>query len=433
MSLVFFFPCLKDIIANLCFFVIIVAVSVIWGRARTWKPSKIDFKISCTDTTIEILFSNLFEQDGLRVIPVNEFFDSEIGTPVSSKSLHGIFIEKHLNGKNFDEIVAPALAHIVSNTEDDKTEGKNKHYPIGTTVKITTDTDYLLFALAKTDPKTCKAFCDVATMWTALEGLLQKARVESGGNPINIPLVGSGQSGVGLPARDLLDLIVLSVVRTTQKEKISPKIRIILQNDRFEELDLRSIKKHWKESIMAYRNGTYVAFHADETNIPGQSDIDYYNLLKAWTAKTDDDFSMTNSHDKASAVRDSSKRATLRASLLTRLRNSKNMILIIGQTTRFDTDWVPFEIQQAIDEYKIPIVALYPDYECILDPKQLRRFWPGALATRIDNGTAHVIHIPFKKAPIADAIDQFDVNNHPKGGGLGRYSREAYQLWGLIK
>jgi hypothetical protein len=55
---------------------------------------------------------------------------------------------------------------------------------------------------------------------------------------------------------------------------------------------------------MDYRNGTYVAFHADGNHRPGgKSDIDYYNLIKAWTAKSDDDFTMINSHDKASSVR----------------------------------------------------------------------------------------------------------------------------------
>ena len=90
---------------------------------------------------------------------------------------------------------------------------------------------------------------------------------------------------------------------------------------------------------MAYRNGTYVAFHANGTNIPGKSDIDYYNLMKAWSAKPDDDFTMNNSHDKAFAVRDLSKKETLRTSLLERLRNSKNMVLIIGETTLLDDDW----------------------------------------------------------------------------------------------
>ena len=184
---------------------------------------------------------------------------------------------------------------------------------------------------------------------------------------------------------------------------------------------------------MAYRNGTYIAFHAEGTNQPGgKSDIDYYNLMKAWSAKTDDDFTMINSHEKASAVRDTSKKATLRASLLQRLRNSKNMVLIVGETTKLDTDWVPFEISQAIDAYKIPIIATYIDYISILDPSELRSLWPKALEQRIDDESAHVIHIPFKKSPISAAIDQFTPKNYPKSKGLGFYSRETYEKWGLL-
>ncbi len=183
---------------------------------------------------------------------------------------------------------------------------------------------------------------------------------------------------------------------------------------------------------MAYRNGTYVAFHAQGTNLPGKSDMDYYNLMKAWSAKKDDDFTMINSHDKASSVRDSSKKATLRASLLDRLRNSKNMVLIIGQTTRLDTDWVPFEIASAVDTYSLPIIAVYTDYDTILAPAELRALWPQALADRIDNGQAVVIHIPFKKETIQAAIDQFDHNNLPKGP-LTYYTRDAYVRWGLLK
>lgn len=182
---------------------------------------------------------------------------------------------------------------------------------------------------------------------------------------------------------------------------------------------------------MAYRNGTYVAFHARGTNLPGKSDMDYYNLMKAWSAKNDDDFSMINSHDKASSVRDSSKEATLRASLQERLRNSRNMVLIIGETTRLDTDWVPFEIEQAIDTYAIPIIAAYPDYDPILEPAKFAPLWPKALADRINTKTARVIHIPFKKAPLLDAIGQFNHNKLPTSP-LSYYSREAYQQWGLL-
>lgn len=183
---------------------------------------------------------------------------------------------------------------------------------------------------------------------------------------------------------------------------------------------------------MAYRNGTYVAFHANGTNIPGKSDIDYYNLMKAWSAKSDDDFTMINSHDKACSVRDSSKRVTLRASLLERLRKSKNLVLIIGQTTRLDDDWVPFEISSAVDTYKIPIIAAYVGVQQpIRVPMNYKSRWPAALTTRVANGTASVIHIPFNKAALLDAIGQFSHTKLPTGGSLGIYSDDAYRSFGM--
>jgi hypothetical protein len=182
---------------------------------------------------------------------------------------------------------------------------------------------------------------------------------------------------------------------------------------------------------MAYRNGTYVAFHANGTSIPTDSDIKYYNLMKAWTEKTDDDFTMINSHDKACAVRDTSKRDTLRSSLQERLRNSKNMVLIIGDTTRFDTDWVPFEIEQAVDMYKLPIVATYVGYDYIVDPSAMINLWPSALANRIKESTARVIHIPFKKEPIKHAIITYNINNYPPSS-MAHYTIDAYKKWGII-
>jgi hypothetical protein len=94
----------------------------------------------------------------------------------------------------------------------------------------------------------------------------------------------------------------------------------------------------------------------------------YYNLLKAWTAKTDDDFSFINSHDKTASVRDSSLKETLRRRLVERMQNSKHLLLILGVTTKQDTDWVPFEIEYAIDTCKIPLIVAYTTTETIVDP-----------------------------------------------------------------
>ncbi|HDV6326108.1 TPA: TIR domain-containing protein [Burkholderia cenocepacia] len=185
---------------------------------------------------------------------------------------------------------------------------------------------------------------------------------------------------------------------------------------------------------MAYRNGTYVAFHAGGTTDPTASDIKYYNTMKMWSNNKNIDFTLINSHEKTSAVRDSSQKETLRRALVTRLNNSKHMVLILTATTKNDTDWVPFEIAHAVDVCKMPIIAVYPDFVSILAPAQLSSYWPPALASRITNGTARVIHIPFKLPAVLDAINQFGVANtdYPKDG-YGYYNREAHVGWGLIK
>lgn len=183
---------------------------------------------------------------------------------------------------------------------------------------------------------------------------------------------------------------------------------------------------------MAYRNGTYVAFHAGGTGDPINTDIKYYNLMKAWRVRSDDDFYFVNSHDKTGAVRDSSRRETLRRSLVTRLSNSKNVLLILGPSTARDTDWVPFEIRHAVDVCEIPIVAAYIGYARVQDPASLSHLWPGALASRIRGGSAHVIHVPFKKQPITAAISSFGPSRYPNGGGLGIYNDESYRSWGLM-
>jgi hypothetical protein len=249
-GILFFFPDIIEKITGWCPLVAIFVISVICGRCRTWKVAKINFKIPHKNTTIEILFGDLFMQDGLKAIAVSEFFDSEIGNPVSKISLHGVFIKKYLGGysKTFDDIIDPQLANVESIKVAEKIEGKRLRYPIGTTAIIETNgTKYIMFALSKVDPSTCKADCDVATMWQALQKLWEKGRIVSGGSPINVPLIGSGQSGVGLPARDLLNLIILSAITKTYRQRITDKIRVVLRKDLFDEIDLRDIKRYWKE------------------------------------------------------------------------------------------------------------------------------------------------------------------------------------------
>lgn len=184
---------------------------------------------------------------------------------------------------------------------------------------------------------------------------------------------------------------------------------------------------------MANRTGTYVAFDGLGETDPTKSDFKYYATIQAWSANRNIEFSLTNSHEKTYAVRDSSKRETLYARIQERLRASKNMLIIITEKTRYTGSVLSYEIEQAIDTYKIPLIIAYPGYSCILDVDSLSALWPKALAERINRAGTSAIHIAFAKECILDAISRFHVNGESLKGGKNYYSREAYAQWGLIK
>jgi len=230
-------------------FTVIILVSVCFGLKKVWKPSDIKIKVANSDTTIEVLFGDLFAQDGIRAIAVNEFFDSALGKPVSEKSLHGYFLNKCFGGypQPFDTQVEEQLAKEPFD-EVSRMEGKTKKYKIGTTAMLNAEKDrYLVFALTQTDITNCMATADVTMMWVALHHVWQRARAECGGAPLNLPLVGGGLAKIGLPTRDLLNLIILAAITETKEKSITQKIRIVLHRDRFEDLDLRDVQTHWKE------------------------------------------------------------------------------------------------------------------------------------------------------------------------------------------
>ena len=148
---------------------------------------------------------------------------------------------------------------------------------------------------------------------------------------------------------------------------------------------------------MVNRTGTYFGFDGLDKIDPTQSDFRYYSLVQSWAENKGIEFKFVNSHQKASAVRDTSKRETLMASIMQRLAASKNMVVILSNDTRKTGSMLSYEIEKAVDTYKLPLIIAYTDCPAILDPKALLNRWPTALKKRISDGSANAIHVPFKK------------------------------------
>lgn len=100
---------------------------------------------------------------------------------------------------------------------------------------------------------------------------------------------------------------------------------------------------------MAYRNRTYVCFDGD-------SDMHYYRLMQAWHQNDRSLFSFYNAHDLNSA-RDSSQEESIKRQLRVRLNNSKVIVVLIGERTRYLTKFVRWEMEQAL-LLRLPIIAV---------------------------------------------------------------------------
>lgn len=184
---------------------------------------------------------------------------------------------------------------------------------------------------------------------------------------------------------------------------------------------------------MANRTGTYVAFDGLGQADPTKSDFRYYSTMQAWNANKNIEFRFVNSHEKTGAVRDTSKMTTLKARIQERLRLSKNVLVILSSQTRKSGSMLTYEIEQAIDTYGLPLIVAYVDLQVVLHPRHLASYWPNALSQRIGWGQGNMIHVPFAKDPIMDALPRFSVNGEkPMGGALGCYSADAHRQWGLL-
>lgn len=218
-----------------------IAVIVVYPK------KKIELELKNTNTKVIIEFGDLFKFLGNKVISVNNYFDTEIGLPVSEHSIHGYFIQNIIgNHTNIIEKAVKEQLQSIPATNIPKSAGNKTQFPIGTTIHIDFNkTKYFLFALGESDKK-CKATSNPANMLVSLNGLWHGIRDNGNGAIVNIPLIGSGLSGVGIHPSQLIQLILISLLKFVKTYELSTTVRIVLRNDLYDKIDLELIKNNWQ-------------------------------------------------------------------------------------------------------------------------------------------------------------------------------------------
>lgn len=113
---------------------------------------------------------------------------------------------------------------------------------------------------------------------------------------------------------------------------------------------------------MAYKNKTYVCFDGD-------TDIKYYNLMKAWKQNDNSDFDFYDAHD-INTARDTSLEETIKNKLKIRLNNTKIFVILLGEHTKYLTKFVKWEIEEAI-KMELPIIVVNLNGKRTIDSERL--------------------------------------------------------------
>lgn len=195
---------------------------------------------------VNIYFGDIFETNGLKLIPFNEYFDTLVDDLIiSKKSLNGKFIEKFYSDvTQLDSYISEALKLKSHELNSNRSKGKKEKYALGTTIEI--EHEYLLSAFTHFDERN-RAFLDKGEYLQYLNNMWDEVNVIYASRNINIPLIGSGITRVGasMTLQDYLEQILFSIKFSNIKMDHTSCINIILNESIKDEINLFNIKNNF--------------------------------------------------------------------------------------------------------------------------------------------------------------------------------------------
>lgn len=225
-------------------------ISVIYAIGSLWSQLSIKLSIPQTNKIICVKFGNIFKCNGVRVVGVNNFFDTNVdGYIVSPNSLHGqLLTSLNDNVKLFDAAVK--RINDVTPQKVERKKGKQYMYPIGTSTwfKMNDGIKYVITALSDTNNDKYEAHASINDINQATQKALIEAESIAEAGDIYFPLWGTKLARSGLNHQEALCLMLQSVKRILESKTTEGKISVVVYWGDFGKVNLNAIKSLW-ESI----------------------------------------------------------------------------------------------------------------------------------------------------------------------------------------
>lgn len=233
--------CIENVLARIGIVVVayvILAVIVLYVKYRRAK-SKITLTIRGINVTI--MQGDIFKADGWKLIPFNEYFDTQVDDVIIAKSsLNGKYIESLSDDDKQELILAIAADEKSPLPRHYSKDGTRTRYELGT---IKTFRDVMMLALThfndQHEAHTNRAEYEhtLRTMWKEI------GRVYAG-KPITLPLIGAGLTRLddmaAKPNAELLRCIICTL--RTSTVTFNAPITILLTEDALKTVNLYELK-----------------------------------------------------------------------------------------------------------------------------------------------------------------------------------------------
>jgi hypothetical protein len=187
---------------------------------------------------------DLFQEDAHLVIGLNDVFDTEKGHIIKPASIQGQFLTRIYNDDRLrlDRDIEDALRGVSYVQDNQKTQGKNKRYPIGTVATLTVGAKkYFCLAYSRMG-NDLRAQSDIKMLSTSLEMLWEEIRVKGQREKVAMAVLGSDLARVGTASHSNLIKLILSFFILASREKpITQELVIIIHQSNLEKVNLNEL------------------------------------------------------------------------------------------------------------------------------------------------------------------------------------------------
>lgn len=191
-------------------------------------------KIRINNSTVNIIFGDIFKQRELKVIAFNEYFDTLVDDKIiSHASLNGQYLDKHISDIEQLDLDIEGDARLKERITDrnfERKSGKKVKYKLGS---IHLHGDYILLAFSHFDENnrarlTLQEYTDcLMNMWNEIDMIYS-------GKTVSVPLLGNGVTrfkDCKVNEQELLDIILCTYRISKVKFTYPACLNIVLNTE----------------------------------------------------------------------------------------------------------------------------------------------------------------------------------------------------------